>query len=210
LFTTTDRANNPGQNIFIGSVQRNILFHDNNILPGLAGPGTLEGSVTFAYNRAGTVFWNGPFPDTNSFLFGEPARLYTAVNQTTQIPSVLWGSFDGSTNPPVVYPNNLSIQELEGQMIVTISPPPPNLPDGTNNVPYYLPGITFSVTGGQPPYTWSLANGTVLPTGLNLDPPSGLLYGLPINNPPGTYDFTVQMNDSAARSLQWNYSITIH
>lgn len=206
LLTATDQAVGPAGNGFNGTVTRNILFHDNNILPGLAGPGSIEGSVTFDYNKVGTIFWNGPFPDTNSFLIGPLAE----VNETTQSPSLLWASYDGSTNDPVVYPTSLSIQQLENQMIVTVSPPPPTLPDGTNNVPYYPPGITFTVTGGQPPYTWSLANGTMLPNGLSLDAPSGLLSGMPINNPPGTYDFTIQMNDSAARSLQWNYSIIIH
>jgi hypothetical protein len=122
------------------------------------------------------------------------------------ISMLAWGSFDGTTNAPVVYPNGTSIQNLENELIITISPP--SLPDGANGAPY---GATFSATGGQSPYTWSLA-GTQLPNGLSLDPSSGILSGTPSGNAPGPYDFTIQLTDSEPgipRVVNLNYSITI-
>lgn len=200
LLTATDQALGPGTVPFNGTATRDIHFTVANILPGLAGPGTIDGPVNFDYNKVGTAFWNGPFPDTNSFLMGEAAE----VNETTHIPSLLWASFDGSTNDPVVYPTSLSIEQLENQMVVTILPE--SLPDGTDGQPYL---VTFTVTGGQPPYTWSLAaDSDPLPGGLVLSA-DGTLSGTLTGNPAGTYDFTIQLDDSAARSVQRVCSINI-
>jgi hypothetical protein len=136
------------------------------------------------------------------------------VNETTQIHALQWASFDGSTNDPVLYPNGTSIQDLESQMVISISPPSfPGLPDGTNNVAYAT--TAFSATGGQPPYIWSLGSGTLLPLGLSFSS-AGVLSGTPHDNPPGIYDFTIQLTDSSGppgspgRVVALNYTITIH
>ncbi len=41
----------------------------------------------------------------------------------------LWGSFDGTTNAPVVYPNGTSLENLANEAVIQISPPPPALPN---------------------------------------------------------------------------------
>jgi hypothetical protein len=160
----------------------------------------------------GANFWNGPFPDTNGFL-GD--YLLSPVNETTQTPGVAWASFDGTTNDPVVYPNGTSIQNIENQILIRISPT--MLPDGTNGVPYTFAYTNsagavytniFTTTGGAftPPYTWSalgLPNALVLST-------NGTLSGPLSNNVPGKYDLTIQLTDYLARSVTWSYSITIH
>ena len=55
------------------------------------------------------------------------------INQTPYLMSdrwavggLVWGSFDGSTNTPVIYPNYIWIQELENQVLQP--PPGPGLP----------------------------------------------------------------------------------
>src|SRR4051812_39969154 len=54
---------------------------------------------------------------------------------------------------------------------------PSPLPDGTINTPYNL---TLTASGGTPPYTWSLADGSPqLPAGLTLDASSGAITGKP-------------------------------
>jgi hypothetical protein len=50
-------------------------------------------------------------------------------------------------------------------------------------------------------------NSVALPTALSLSS-GGVISGTP--NESGTFDFIVQMNDSSARSVQMDYSITIH
>jgi len=207
LLTASDQALGPAAVVFNGTATRDIHFTVANILPNLAGPGTIDGPVDFDFNKVGTAWWNGPFADTNSFVAAQPVlgqAQGSEVNESTGEPILLWASFDGSTNDPVVYPNNLSIQQLEDQMVVTILPQ--NLPDGTDGEAY---SVTFTVTGGQPPYTWSLApDSNPLPGGLVLSA-DGLLSGTLTDNPAGTYDFTIQMNDSAARSVQRVCSINI-
>jgi hypothetical protein len=202
LFTASD---NVAANTFVGTVTRNINFEQGQILPGSAGPGVIDRQTVFSFNKVGTPWWNGPFGNTNLFASGQSST----VNQSSAIPSVLWGSFDGTTNTPIVYPTGLSVQELESQMIILISPN--TLPDGTNAVPY-VP-TTFSATGGKPPYSWSVSG---LPDGLAFLGGNTIL-GTPnvtITNgtPSQVFDVTVHLMDSSLPTnvVTMPMTITIH
>jgi hypothetical protein len=221
LFAAADLLPGPSwANDLVVPYFRTVTFNQSHILPGLAGPGTIDPSSTVFFDKVGPVFENL----SPSFLNGPVA----AAGQ-----DFVWGSFDDSTNDPVVYPNGTSIVLLESEALIQISPA--TLPDATNGVPYYYytsvvtnivtngvtnvvtntvtSAVTISVTGGGPAYTWMLAtNSLALPTGLSLQSLSStcVISGTPVNNPAGTYDFIVQMNDSSARSVQMPYSITIH
>ncbi|HEV2320568.1 MAG TPA: Ig domain-containing protein, partial [Verrucomicrobiae bacterium] len=182
---------------------RNVTYTQDPQVPGAvpsSGPGTItDYPVTISYNDAGNVF----------YVFG------TEVNQTnefvSEFPIFLWGSFDNSTNAPTIYPDGTSIQNLENEILIRITPT--ILPDATNGVPY---SQTFTTTGGSftPPYTWSMGldlttqKTSVLPLGLNLSP-GGTISGTPTNNPVGTYDFVIQMMDYNGRNVTWNYSLNI-
>ena len=198
LFT----ANDQGQaNTFNGTVFRSINFDQGNALVGLAGPGVINAPSVFDFNKIGAVFFNGLFPDTNSFI------IPSAVNQTTQIQLLTWASFDGSTNEPVVYPDGTSIDNLGNMIFIQISPAPPILPAGTKGTAY--PATIFRTTGGSfsTPFTWSA---TALPPGLSIvsNPDNtATISGTPIQS--GVFDFTLQLTDSLSRSVQWSYSITI-
>ena len=189
LFTAQDLVPGPAAiNTANEEYSRSINFNMNNILPNLAGPGTIDPSSTVIFNKAGPILEN-EYPETTLANAG--------------LDAYIWGSFDGSTNVPVIYPNGTSIATLESEALIQISPV--TLPDATSGTPY---SVTLSVTGGQPPYTWMLAtNSPALPTALSLSA-GGVISGTP--NESGTFDFTVQMNDSSARSVQMPYSITIH
>jgi Putative Ig domain/Matrixin/Ig-like domain from next to BRCA1 gene len=85
--------------------------------------------------------------------------------------------------------------------VVTQSP----LASGTVATPY---GQTLTAAGGTGTYTWSLAAGSgPLPGGLGLSS-GGVISGTPTT--PGTFNFTVQVNDSASGSAQKPFSITIN
>ncbi|MGO9586448.1 MAG: Ig domain-containing protein [Limisphaerales bacterium] len=189
LFTAQDLVPGPAAiNTANEEYSRSINFNMNNILPNLAGPGTIDPSSTVIFNKAGPILEN-EYPETTLANAG--------------LDAYIWGSFDGSTNVPVIYPNGTSIATLESEALIQISPV--TLPDATSGTPY---SVTLSVTGGQPPYTWMLAtNSPALPTALSLSA-GGVISGTP--NESGTFDFTVQMNDSSARSVQMPYSLTIH
>ncbi len=177
----------------IGS--RNVNFDVNNITPDNAGPGVINPPTTITLDTVGDIYGNGSlaetFLGTNQFL-----------DEQTQAGLLAWGSFDASTNPPIVYPNGTSIQDLENSLIISVTPT--SLPAATNN--YAFPTTFFTVTGGQGPnYTWSVSGN--LPNGLNFY--NGVLSGTPVNNPPGVYDFTIEVTDESNRSVFFSYSILI-
>ena len=189
-----------GANTFNGTIERNINFDQSTVPAGYAGPGAIDSPTTITYNKVGDAFRNGP-----------PAIYPTApfLNQLTQYPTAAWASFDGTTNPPTVYPNGNSIQNLVSEILVQVSPT--IVPDGTNNVAY--PAVTFTASGGafRPSFTWSatgLPPGMTVTTGTTVDPNGdGVLSGTPTSS--GTYDFTLQLTDNLGRTVQWFYTIII-
>jgi hypothetical protein len=166
-------------------------FNQGNILPGLAGPGTIDPGATITYNKSGPIFFNFQT---------------TSLNQGNAFAEFLYGSFDGTTNVPVVYPNGTSIAQVQTAVFIQISPS--TLPAATVGSAY---SASFSATGGTAPYTWSLApSSPALPGGLTLSS-TGVLSGTPTQN--GVFDFIIQLTDSAMPAhnvVQENFFITIH
>jgi hypothetical protein len=67
-------------------------------------PSTIDPSELITLNNAGPLYFDyNPF-----FLDYLDYGLYPVFN---------WGSFDGSTNPPIVFPNGSSLAELEAQVL---------------------------------------------------------------------------------------------
>ncbi len=86
--------------------------------------------------------------------------------------------------------------------ILTSSP----LPAGTRGVAY---DITLALSGGTPPYTWSLASGSpTLPNGLVLNPSTGNISGTPTAVVTRNTEFRLQ--DSTGQSVQKILSITVN
>src|SRR5262249_21173792 len=65
---------------------------------------------------------------------------------------------------------------------------------------------TLAATGGIPPLSWAVSDGQ-LPPGLSLDPASGAISGTAAA--PGTFNFTVQVRDSAALQASKPLAITV-
>jgi hypothetical protein len=166
-------------------------WNESNVLPELAGPGTIDPGAEITFNTSGVIVANA-WPAISGPENSEAGA------------AALYGSFDGTTNPPVLYPNGTSISNIESQVFIQFSPL--TLPVANNGVPY---SVTFSVVGGQSPYTWSVATGSSLPTGLTLSS-NGLLTGTITQALGGAYDFVIQMTDSANHVVQRNYTLTIN
>jgi len=104
--------------------------------------------------------------------------------------------------------DSLGTSSTKPLFIIVAQPPPPlviqtvSLPDTTAERPYVQ---TLQATGGVPPYTWTLASGS-LGTGLNLSA-SGVISGTPLL--PGTSVFVVQLTDSAGQSVTRTLAITV-
>jgi hypothetical protein len=197
-----------------GTVDRTITFDTSQLVAGgNAGPGVIDPTSLFQFDNLGSAVWNGY--DINNFFLNQP--IAGIWDETMQVPSVAWGSFDGTTNDPVVYPNGTSILNVSRQVLtqVTITNLDNNtlvtsLPAGTNGVAY--PNLQFGAVAPRltAPFTWSAAN---LPPGLSLTA-AGLLSGTPIDqtggyNSPLVYDITLILTDSLSNSVQWNYPIII-
>jgi hypothetical protein len=67
----------------------------------LDGPGIILPGITFSFSKIGRYFFN-TYPNS--------------VTEASSTPYFFWGSFDGSTNDPIVYPNGTSLRNLERQL----------------------------------------------------------------------------------------------
>ena len=208
LCTANDRATAPGDPTHGADLgTHSISFNTNSENTLLAGPGTIEpagpgGTVPtaiFGYGNQGPIYFNAGLIDTNAFL-----------DETTQIPIYIWGSFDGTTNAPTIYPNDLSVNGLEDQMLIQVLPV--WLPQATVGVSYSgVLTVHPSTPNFTAPYNWSLTPGSpALPPGLVIGTQSdgtGLIAGQPMVN--GFYDFIVRITDAQGRTVDRAYSIKV-
>ncbi len=209
LFTAADMAATPDNPPTSGILYRAAPDYDTNgaayynggtagpgvIVTGGGGPGTI---ITF--NKVGAIWGNA---------IGGDQTTQTGGPGGTGVPYVP-GSFDGSTNPPVVFPNGATVESLEAQMVIHLAP------DAITNVGYMRQSysVTLQVSGGEPPYKWSLApTSAELPYNLSLaptGPDTAAISGKPeAPTQPGTYDFTIRLSDAGNRIVDRPYSITI-
>jgi hypothetical protein len=194
LFTAQDLVSLLTETIDHGPLSYPFL-NNSQVLP-FPGPGTFEGPITLTFNKANSILLannpSGPSGQTAAFLYQ-------------------WGSFDGSTNPPAVYPDGRTINDLERQMAFIISPQSiANAAVGANY------DAVFSVSGGQAPYTWSLVSNPAyaVPPGLGpelvqdpSDSSRATLSGAPAA--PGNYLFAVQVSDSGGLTRNMIYVLTV-
>jgi len=87
----------------------------------------------------------------------------------------------------------------------------PALSITTTSLPAVVVGNTYSqplaMLGGTPSYSWSLASGS-LPPGIEMNPSTGSLTGLPTGT--GTFPFTVQVTDATGATTQRALSIEVN
>lgn len=172
--------------------RRTISFSASNNIAPLNGPGTMENPIAITFNKVGPFYYN-----------------YSAgsLDEATQLPELIWGSFDGSTNAPVIYPNGTSIQNLENQLLLQVTPTGPALPNAILGSNYTNQFSGFAATGGVAPYHWTLPTAG-LPPGLSLNATSGKISGVPTTQ--GVFDFTIRMTESGgSRFVDRPYSISV-
>jgi hypothetical protein len=108
-----------------------------------------------------------------------------------------------SSSPAETASKSLSIAVSSSTSSLKITTP--SLAGGQVNSAY---SSTLAATGGQTPYKWSIAGGS-LPTGLALTASTGLIAGTPTQS--GTSSITAQVTDSSspAQSASESFSIAI-
>ena len=70
---------------------------------GLNGPGVIQssGNMNFSFNKIG-IHWQ---LDPSFYL-----------NEENQSPGWVWGHFDGNMSEPIIFPNSLSLKNLEREI----------------------------------------------------------------------------------------------
>jgi hypothetical protein len=87
-----------------------------------------------------------------------------------------------------------------GPTITTESP----LPAGIKSANY---SQTLQASGGTTPYTWSITGSNLLPTGLSLNPNTGVISGTPANT--ATATFQVKVTDANTQFSTKEFSLTV-
>ena len=95
-------------------------------------------------------------------------------------------------------------QESTATLVLAVDPDhltivTPGLPQAIIGMPY---SVTLKAAGGTPPHTWSIPQGS-FPTGLDLDPLSGVIQGNP--SQAGTSVFIIQATDSSSPPMSVAY-----
>jgi hypothetical protein len=213
LFTTADMVSGPGVrpefNVFARSVP-----NFNSVAIGQPGPGTIAPGVVITFNDIGPFFENdGPYFQS----IGGLGNIGGTVGNTNSIFEFQFGSFDGTTNAPVVYPSTTSLANLEAQLYYQITTPF-SLPSGKIGAVYNPNGVGAGTNGIQlqalgattflpphSPYSWN-TDVPGLPAGLTLSA-TGIISGTP--TAVGTNQFTVQVMDAGQRTTSKSFQIGI-
>ena len=197
-------SSNPSDNVIgPGFAARGIIYDSSAIRNNLRGPGTIHGPTAFTYDKVGPVFFNGPFINTNSFVFEFDQNQFFGLPYWASL--MQWASFDTSTNSIILYPNGTSIANLASLIFIQIQPTPDALNPLTGSTTSYFFQQFFVASGGQPPFTWSAPNFAI--PGLYFSSQNLTISGTP--TVPGTYNFTLRLTDSVNRVVDFVYTIII-
>jgi alpha-tubulin suppressor-like RCC1 family protein len=159
----------------------------------VTGPDSASGQQYSALTPADFEVTGGIAPH-NWSATGLPTTL--SINATTGIVSGNLTAAPGNYTANITVTDNKS-QTASKNFAITILPSqidwqtPENLPNGKVSLSYTQ---NLSVTGGKPPYTFVLANGSTLPPGLSLNNSTGVISGRPTTA--GTSNFTITASDS--------------
>jgi len=197
------------------------------VLP-TGGPGGTSSPVLFPAT-AGTAY-------AQDFFSGGGAAPYTWALTAGQLPPGLTLQTDSCCGPRYAndelagtpttagtYTFTMQVSDYDGQQAtqqfsLTIDPMPPLLLSGTGpccnagTVGTAYPAIAFGATGGETPYTFSVAAGQV-PPGLSFSSGNpgtynnNVLSGTPTKA--GTFAFTMKVTDSLGDTASQGFSITI-
>jgi hypothetical protein len=169
----------------------------------------LPNSTTGVNYSATAVAAGGTAPYTWSISTGSLPQ-FLSINSST-------GDITGVTGGTGQYTFSLQVKDAAGatatqSFTITVTVPgapltmaAASLANGVTGVPY---SINLVLTGGSPPFTWSISSGS-LPPGLSLNAQTGTITGTPTQN--GPFPFTVKVTDSAspAASVTQVFAITV-
>jgi len=169
------------------------------VLSGLNPTSAVSGSAAFSITLTGSnfapnalVYWNLSIPLTTTFF------------STTQLSANVPASLIASPGVALIQVRNADGGQ-SNPLTFTVTPPPVSILTDTLTAAVIGRAYTFNLTasGGSPAYSWTISSGA-LPSGLTLNPASGIISGIPTAT--GTASFTVRVTDSlqttAEKALQ--------
>jgi hypothetical protein len=169
-----------------------------------------NGVVGFPYSQSLMAFGGTP-PYTWSISAGSLPDGLPLISTPSTGNIVGTPTTAGTSNFTVMVTDNLGVSVTK-PMSILVNPEltiiTASLPDGMTYTPY---SQTLVASGGTPPYTWSIDAGS-LPDGLELDPSSGSITGMPFwETGSWTPPFTVKVSDGYGTShyVTKTMSITI-
>lgn len=150
---------------------------------------------------------------------------FSAVVRSTSNTAVIWSASEGTISPsglftaPSTGPKLITVNArgagrstMHASTLVTITNSTTNsaFEITTSRVPPAMQAtsysVTLSATGGQPPYRWSTASGS-LPSGLHLNSATGELSGTPTQS--GSFAFSVQGTDAKSQNAKRSFSLLV-
>ncbi len=176
----------------------------------LAVPGTFEiVSALLPYASIGKPYSSrvmisgGIYPYEFSVVSGSMPAGFTLDSAT--------GVISGTSNEHGIYTFTVGVTDSgseyrEREFTIGVTEPlvihnPSSLPQATLGERYF---VEIDVTGGTPPYSYSITEGT-LPEGLELDDVTGHLQGNASED--GSFTFTVRVTDASPKSTEKRFSI---
>jgi putative Ig domain-containing protein len=180
LYSVPGNGVQPGISLFIQGNDLYVLDQLGNIDRAVNG-----GSMNTVFTASPDMFV------LQGITFGQGAVLVGARETQSAVEAITLLNGNGRVTQSVV-------ETIVGLGISCGSPPAGNV--GT------VYAHTFPTGGGFPPYVFSIVAGS-LPPGLNLNSATGVVSGTP--STPGTFPFTIQVNDSQGSVATADCSITI-
>jgi type II secretory pathway pseudopilin PulG len=193
-----------------GTTESTSIVVDNRGEPSIttANLPSAEQALSYSASLAGT---GGVTPYTWSISSGSlPTNL--SLNSAN---GFITGTVTASSGS---YPFTVTITGGNGvatseSLSITVVPAPSittaTLPSGPQSTSYYA---NLVATGGVTPYTWSISSGS-LPSGLSLDPSTGVISGtlpsLPKKTSSETFTFTVTLTDASYGTDSQQLSIEV-
>ena len=102
----------------------NAALNDNS---GGAGPGVIQPGITITYNTGGPSYLNTY----------NPSFILNGLSEATAVTNFVWGSFDGSTNAPILYPEvQIAFQPTQVRFQLLVN-------GGTNDFRWALSGTAY-------------------------------------------------------------------
>ena len=190
-------------NVLTMGSQSYVLTITGNTPPFTLAPLTLPNGTAGKVYSSGVNAGGGQLPVTFTVSSGTPppGLVFTqipngvAINRVPTTPGQYQFQLTGTDS------SNRSVSQDYSVNIASqpITVGPSSIPAAISTVPY---SITFTATGGTPPYVYSMI-GTAAGPQLS---PDGTLSGIPNS---GQWSFTVQATDSMGASGSWDYLLVV-